>query len=77
MLNIKNKETYKLAQELSKITGKSMTTAVTDALKDKLEIERTKNYKKKHKIADELLKIAGRIIKLNPTTNNTNEGGSL
>lgn len=76
MLNIKNKETYKLAQELSKITGKSMTFAVTEAVREKLQSEKVKSYKKKHKIADELLKIANRILKINQTNNNT-DGGSL
>ncbi len=76
MLNIKNKETYKLAQELSKITGKSMTHAVTEAVREKLESEKVKSYKKKHKIADELLKIANRILKINQY-NNTTDGGSL
>jgi antitoxin VapB len=46
MLNIKNKETYKLAKELSKVTGLSMTVAVTEAVREKLESEKTKNYKK-------------------------------
>lgn len=76
MLNIKNKETYKLAQELSKITGKSMTFVVTEAVREKLQSEKIKSYKKKHKIADELLKIANRILKINQTNNNT-DGGSL
>lgn len=73
MLNIKNKETYKLAQELSNITGKSMTTLVTEALREKLDIEKVRNYKKKHKIADELIKIAQRIIKSNQPNQTENQ----
>jgi antitoxin VapB len=36
-LNIKNEETQRLAHELSKITGESMTVAVTKALRERLE----------------------------------------
>jgi hypothetical protein len=35
-LNIKNREAHLLAQELSKLTGESMTTAVTIALRERL-----------------------------------------
>lgn len=61
MLNIKNAETYKLARELAKVTGKSMTVAVTDALKEKLQKEKTRSYKNKHNVAKELLKIGKRL----------------
>jgi antitoxin VapB len=67
MLNIKNKETYKLAKELSKVTGLSMTVAVTEAVREKLESEKTKNYKKRNKVAEELLKIAKRFTNFNNT----------
>lgn len=36
-LNIKQAETQKLAMELSKMTGESMTTAVTVAVRERLE----------------------------------------
>ncbi len=36
-LNIKNKEAHRLAEELAKLTGDSMTTAVTIALRERLE----------------------------------------
>jgi|CXWL01.1.fsa_nt_gi antitoxin VapB len=36
MLNIKNPETHKLAAELARLTGASMTEAVTEALREKL-----------------------------------------
>ena len=36
-LNIKNKETENLARELSKLTGESLTFAVTKALRERLE----------------------------------------
>jgi antitoxin VapB len=36
-LNIKNPETYKLAEELARRTGENMTQAVTTALRERLE----------------------------------------
>jgi antitoxin VapB len=36
-LNIKNKEAHKLAIELAALTGESMTTAVTEAVRERLE----------------------------------------
>ena len=36
-LNIKNKETHKLADELAKLTGESMTDAVTKAVRERLD----------------------------------------
>jgi antitoxin VapB len=41
-LNIKNKETYRLAHELAELTGESMTTAVTVAVQERLVRERRK-----------------------------------
>ena len=39
-LNIKNEETHRLAKELVRLTGETMTGAVTVALRDRLERER-------------------------------------
>ena len=36
-LNIKSKETHRLAQELARLTGESMTTAVREALRERLD----------------------------------------
>jgi len=36
-LNIKNDETYRLVQKLAKHTGESMTTAITIAVRERLE----------------------------------------
>jgi antitoxin VapB len=36
-INIKNEETHKLAQKLAKLTGESMTAAITEALRERLE----------------------------------------
>jgi antitoxin VapB len=42
-LNIKNDETHRLAQELAALTGESMTTAVTEAVRERLaRLRRTK-----------------------------------
>ena len=35
-MNIKNKETYRLTKQLSKLTGESLTTAVTEAVRERL-----------------------------------------
>lgn len=36
-LNIKNEETHRLARELARITGESMTAAVDEAIRERLE----------------------------------------
>lgn len=36
-LNIKNKETHKLANQLAQLTGESMTEAVTNAVRERLD----------------------------------------
>ena len=36
-LNIKNNETHRLAQELAAVTGESMTEAVTEAVRERLD----------------------------------------
>ena len=36
-MNIKNKEAYQLAKQLSKLTGESLTTAVTEAVRERLD----------------------------------------
>jgi len=36
-MNIKSEEAHKLAQQLAKITGESMTQAVTEAVREKLD----------------------------------------
>jgi antitoxin VapB len=36
-LNIKNPDTYRLVKELADLTGESMTTAVTEAVRERLE----------------------------------------
>ena len=53
-LNIKNKEAHRLAEQLAKLTGDSMTTAVTIALRERLERVRREQCLS---LADRLLKI--------------------
>ena len=36
-MNIKNKETYRLAKQLSKLTGESLTTTITEAIRERLD----------------------------------------
>ncbi len=53
-LNIKNEETQKLAQELAKLTGESMTAAITEAVRERLDRVREQRGTS---LADRLLKI--------------------
>jgi antitoxin VapB len=53
-LNIKNEEAQKLAQELARLTGKSMTAAVTEAVRERLDRVRSERGAG---LADRLLKI--------------------
>ncbi|HEV3037793.1 MAG TPA: type II toxin-antitoxin system VapB family antitoxin [Candidatus Angelobacter sp.] len=53
-LNIKNEETYKLVQQLAKITGESLTEAVTEAVRERLQRVRGK---RKGSLSDRLLRI--------------------
>jgi antitoxin VapB len=55
-LNIKNPEAHRLAQELADLTGESMATAVTKAVR--LRIEEIKRQRKtKGSLADEIMRI--------------------
>lgn len=53
-LNIKNEETYRLVQELAALTGESMTTAVNEAVRQRLERVR---QKRSTSLAERLLAI--------------------
>ena len=55
-LNIRNKETERLATALAKLTGESKTEAVTRALRDRLE--RLQRDRSRRRLADELDQIA-------------------
>lgn len=60
-LNIKNEDAHKLARELAELTGESMTQAVTEALKERLE--RVRRRKEKSNMVRDLLAIADEIAK--------------
>ena len=53
-LNIKNKEAEKLVHELSKVTGESMTAALTEAVRERLDRVRSERGAGR---VDRLLKI--------------------
>jgi antitoxin VapB len=53
-LNIKNDETYRLVEELSRLTGESLTAAITVAVRERLE--RIRN-ERRISLADRLLAI--------------------
>jgi antitoxin VapB len=53
-LNIKDEETHRLARELARITGESMTAAVNEAIRERLERVRGKS---KEDLAERLLRI--------------------
>lgn len=50
-LNIKNDETYRLVEELAKFTGETLTAAVTQAVRERLDRLR------RERLADRLLRI--------------------
>jgi antitoxin VapB len=54
-LNIKNEEAHRLARQLAKITGESMATAVTEAIRERLERVRENP---RDGMAERLMKIA-------------------
>jgi len=54
-LNIKNEETHRLAQELARLTGESMTAAVDTAVRERLDRVRENS---RRGLAERLMKIA-------------------
>jgi antitoxin VapB len=53
-LNIKNRETHRLIEELAELTGESMTTAVTTAVRERLDRARRQQGPR---LSDQLLAI--------------------
>jgi antitoxin VapB len=51
-LNIKNDETYRLVEELAKLTGETLTGAVTQAVRERLD-----RLRRERRLADRLLRI--------------------
>jgi antitoxin VapB len=58
-LNIKNAETHELAAQLARLTGESMTKAVTEAIRERLEREQRR--RDKEKLVEEAMAIARRV----------------
>jgi antitoxin VapB len=54
-LNIKNEKTHRMAQELARLTGESMTAAVSEAIRERLERVRGNSGKG---IAERIMEIA-------------------
>ena len=63
-LNIKNKDAHKLAQQVARLTGESLTDAVTESLRERLKRVQD-NGKRAGKLSERLLEIgrdcAGRL----------------
>ena len=57
-LNIKNEEAWRMAAQLARVTGESMTRAVTEAIRERLE--REKGKRGRSGIAEKLMKIGRR-----------------
>ena len=64
-LSIENAQADRLARELAKATGESLTAAVTRALQERLE--RVRRHPKGRRLADELEEIAKRCAALPET----------
>ena len=63
-LNIENEETYRLADELARLTGESLTGAVTVALKERLQREKRQRDADAETRAQKLRAIADRCASL-------------
>ena len=60
-LNIKNDEAHRLAKELARLTGESMTQAVIQALEARLEDERRQRVEKRGSLASQIEGIVARV----------------
>jgi len=73
-LNIKNPEAHKLAHDLAALTGESMSTAVTTAVRERLE--RLRRESDKDKFLANMMEIArdcARHLKSSPLLDNPDE----
>jgi antitoxin VapB len=70
-LNIKNDEAHKLASELAELTGESLTSAVTLALRERLARERRR--RRPDRIAARLMKIGSQYGALPDTGRSCDE----
>ncbi|MDB5578211.1 MAG: Rv0623 family protein transcription factor [Bradyrhizobium sp.] len=70
-LNIKNGEAHRLAEELARIAGESMTAAVTLALRERLARERRR--RRSDQVAARLMEIGSRYAALPDTGRSPDE----
>ena len=56
-LNIKNPETCALAAELAQLTGESVTAAVTQALRERLQRERAEHQRREEDVEARVAKV--------------------
>jgi antitoxin VapB len=70
-LNIKNDEAHKLASELAGLTGESLTSAVTLALRERLARERRRS--RTGRVASSLMKIGSEFAALADTGRSPDE----
>ncbi|BCK76636.1 uncharacterized protein conserved in bacteria [Acetobacter aceti NRIC 0242] len=61
-LNIKNDEAHRLAAELARLTGENLTSAVTTALRERLDRERRRHAR--NDVAERLMTIGRRYAAL-------------
>ena len=73
-LNIKSEDAYRLACRLSELTGESLTTVVTKALRS--ELDREQRLREKAALEEKLWSIAGQI-KANMQPDVTSDHGWL
>lgn len=57
-LNIKNPETERLARELAAVTHESVTTAITTAVRERLERLQGRDEERRRRVVDSLMAIA-------------------
>jgi antitoxin VapB len=75
-LNIKNPEAHRLATELSKLTGDTLTDVVTQALREKLARVKTRTPDQKR--VEKILQIGADCAKrMSPETRNLDHGEYL
>lgn len=63
-LSIKNRKADRLARELAELTGETLTDAVTNALRERLERWQRRSRKGRRSLSEELLEIGRRCSRL-------------
>jgi len=63
-LNINNEETYRLAQELSHLTGEKVTQAVTQAIRERLDRLNVSRQKSREHRLEDIMAIADKCASL-------------